>query len=69
MGIAELRRSVEAPSDSREVRSIPLLERNDRQKTQQARLSGVETEVGLQKLLEAFKAYEAFKGLLKPAWL
>ena len=43
MGIAELRRSVEAPSDTT-VRSIPLLERNDRQTQQASRLSGVETE-------------------------
>ena len=43
MGIAELRRSVEAPGGEM-VRSVPLLERNDRQRQQSARLSGVETE-------------------------
>ena len=43
MGIAELRRSVEQPGDQT-VRTVPLLERNDRQRTQAARLVGVETE-------------------------
>ena len=43
MGIAELRRSVEAPGGEA-TRTVPLLERNDRQKNQSMRLSGVETE-------------------------
>ena len=43
MGIAELRRSVEQPGGET-VRSVPLLERNDRQRQQATRLSGVETE-------------------------
>ena len=44
MGIAELRRSVEQPGDQA-VRTVPVLERNDRQRTQAAWLVGVETEV------------------------
>ena len=44
MGIAELRRSVEQPGGET-ARSVPLLERNDRQRQQATRLSGVETEV------------------------
>ena len=43
MGIAELRRSVEQPGGET-VRTVPLLERNDRQRQQATRLSGVETE-------------------------
>ena len=43
MGIAELRRSVEQPG-GQTVRTVPLLERNDRQRQQATRLSGVETE-------------------------
>ena len=43
MGIAELRRSVEQPGGET-VRTVPLLERNDRQRQQAVRLSGVETE-------------------------
>jgi hypothetical protein len=43
MGIAELRRSVEQPGGEA-IRSVPLLERNDRQRQQAIRLSGVETE-------------------------
>ncbi len=43
MGIAELRRSVEQPGGEA-VRTVPLLERNDRQRQQANRLSGVETE-------------------------
>ena len=43
MGIAEIRRSVEAPGGET-VRTVPLLERNDRQRQQSTRLSGVETE-------------------------
>ena len=43
MGIAEIRRSVESPGGET-VRTVPLLERNDRQRQQSTRLSGVETE-------------------------
>ena len=43
MGIAELRRSVESPAGVTN-RSVPLLERNDRQRNQSVRLSGIETE-------------------------
>ena len=43
MGIAELRRSVDAGS-SDEVRPVPLLEREDRRSQQATRLSGVECE-------------------------
>ena len=43
MGIAELRRTVEQPGGEA-VRTVPLLERNDRQRQQASRLSGVETE-------------------------
>ena len=53
MGIAELRRSVEQPGGET-VRTVPLLERNDRQRQQANRLSGVETEV------KAFNNHKAF---------
>ena len=43
MGIAEIQRSVESPGGET-VRTVPLLERNDRQRQQSTRLSGVETE-------------------------
>ena len=43
MGIAELRRSVESPGGD-VSRTVPLLERNDRQRSQAARLSGIDTE-------------------------
>ena len=43
MGIAELRRSVDAGS-SDEVRPVPLLEREDRRSQQATRLRGVECE-------------------------
>ena len=43
MGIAELRRSVESPGGG-ETRTVPLLERNDRQRSQAQRLSGIDTE-------------------------
>ena len=60
MGIAELRRSVEQPGGET-VRTVPLLKRNDRQRQQATRLSGVETEAkalnklrGFTRLLKAF---------------
>ena len=43
MGIAELRRSVDAGSND-EVRPVPLLEREDRRSQQATRLRGVECE-------------------------
>ena len=43
MGIAELRRSVESPGGEAN-RTVPLLERNDRQRNQSMRLSGIDTE-------------------------
>ena len=43
MGIAELRRVVDQPGNEG-TRTVPLLERQDRQKHQAARLSGVECE-------------------------
>ena len=46
MGIAELRRSVESPGGAAN-RTVPILERNDRQRNQSMRLSGVETEAWL----------------------
>ena len=57
MGIAELRRSVEQPGGET-VRTVPLLERNDRQRQQATRLSGVETEA------KALNKPKSFKGLL-----
>ena len=56
MGIAELRRSVEQPGGET-VRTVPLLERNDFQRQQATRLSGVETEA---------KALNKLKGLIRP---
>ena len=42
MGIAELRRSVDTPTD--DPRPVPLLEREERQAQQIARLRGVDCE-------------------------
>ena len=43
ISIAELRRSVEAPGDEA-VRSVPLLEREERIDAQKLRLSGLDLE-------------------------
>ena len=64
MGIAELRRSVEQPGGET-VRTVPLLERNDRQRQQATRLSGVETEAkALNRLRACIRPLKAFLGPL-----
>ena len=68
MGIAELRRSVEQPGGET-VRTVPLLERNNRQRQQATRLSGVETEAEAFNNHEAFSMNLSFKGkALNTTW-